>query len=67
MAIQTNHLRSQEESTQLNVYFKLKTQLPRWLTRLLARFMFMQFKVEAQFERMARMITEELNQDESKG
>ena len=41
--------------------------LPRWLTRLLARFMFTQFKVEEQFEKMARMIAEESTQDESKG
>jgi hypothetical protein len=66
MAIQTHHLSSQGESTQLNLYFKLKTPLPRWLTRLLARFMFMQFKVEEQFERMAGMIAEELKQDQSK-
>lgn len=67
IAIQTHHLRSQGEGTQLKVYFKLKMQLPRWLTRLLARFMFMQFKVKEQFETMARMIAEELTQDESKG
>ena len=67
MAIQTNHLSSQEQSTQLNVYFKLKTQLPRWLARLLARLMFKQFKMEAQFERMARMIAKELSQDEANG
>ena len=66
IAIQTHHLRSQGESTQLNVYFKLKTPLPRWLTRLLARLMFRQFKVEEQFEIMARMIAEELTQEESK-
>jgi hypothetical protein len=64
MAIQTHHLRSQGGSTQLNVYFKLKAPLPRWLTRLLARFMFTQFKVEEQFETMARMIAEELTQRE---
>ena len=67
IAIQTHHLRSQGESTELNVYFRLKMSLPRWLTRLLARFMFTQFKVEEQFEKMARMIAEESTQDESKG
>jgi hypothetical protein len=67
MAIQTHHLSSQEQSTQLNVYFKLKKPLPRWLTRPLARFMFRMFKMEEQFDKMARMIAEELNQDESKG
>ena len=67
MAIQTHHLSSQGESTQLHVYFKLKAPLPRWLTRLLARLMFRQFKVEEQFERLERMIAEELNQDNSKG
>ena len=60
MAIQTHHLSSLGESTQLNIYFKLKMPRPRWLTRLLARFMFTQFKVEEQYERMARMIAEEL-------
>jgi hypothetical protein len=67
MAIQTHHLSSQREITQLNVYFKLKTPLSRWLTRPLARFVFRMFKMEEQFEKMARMIAEELNQDESKG
>jgi len=46
----------------LKVYFKLKTSLPRWLTRLLARLMFRQFKVEEQFERLERMIAEEATQ-----
>lgn len=67
MAIQTHHLSSQGESTRLNVYFKLKTPLPRRLTRPLARFMFRMFKMEEQFEKMARRIANELNQDESKG
>jgi hypothetical protein len=60
MAIQTHHLRSQGESTQLNVYFKLKMPLPRWLTRTLARSMFRMFKMEEQVEKMARMIAEEV-------
>jgi hypothetical protein len=41
--------------------------LPRWLTRTLARSMFRMFKMEEQFEKMARMIGEELTQEESKG
>jgi hypothetical protein len=64
MALQTHELSSQGESTQLNVSFKLKTSLPRWLTRLLARFMFTQFKVEKQFDKMARLIVEEAAQGE---
>jgi hypothetical protein len=64
MAIQTYHLHSQGEGTQLNVYFKLKMALPRWVTRTLARSMFRMFKTEEQFEKMARMITEELTQRE---
>jgi hypothetical protein len=60
MAVQTYHLRSQGESTQLNVYFKLKMALPPWLTRTLARAMFRMFRTEEQFEKMARMIAEEL-------
>jgi hypothetical protein len=67
MAIQTYYLGSLGERTQLNVYFKLKMPLPRWLTRTLARSMFRMFKTEEQFEKMARRIAEELNQDESKG
>ena len=66
IGIQTLHLRSLGESTQLNVYFKLKMSRPRWLTRLLARLMFTQFKVEEQFERMARLLAEELTPNESK-
>jgi hypothetical protein len=67
MAIQSHNLEPLPHGTRLNVYFKLKMPLPRWLTRSVARFMFKQFKVEEQFEKMARMITEELDQDESKG
>jgi class 3 adenylate cyclase len=67
IAIQTQHLTSQSNGIQLNVYFKLKMPLPRWLTRAVARFMFRQFKVEEQFERLARMIAEEVALDESKG
>jgi len=67
MAIQTHYLRSQGGSTQLNIYFKLKTPLPRWLTRTLARSMFRMFKTEDQFERMARRIAEESTREESKG
>jgi hypothetical protein len=64
IAVRTHHLRSEGENTQLNVYFKLKAQLPRWLTRMLARSMFRMFKTEAQFEKMARMIAQELTQRE---
>jgi Protein of unknown function (DUF2652) len=60
MAIQTQHLTAQSGGTQLSVYFKLKMRLPRWLNRLLARWMFKQFKVEEQFDRMVRMIAEEM-------
>ena len=67
MAIQSHNLEPLPNGTRLNVYFKLKMPLPRWLTRSVARFMFTQFKVEEQFEKMARMIAEGLNQDESKG
>jgi hypothetical protein len=59
IAIQTQHLTAQSGGTQLSVYFKLKMPLPRWLTRLLARWMFKQLKVQEQFDRMARMIAEE--------
>src|SRR5215207_3212485 len=62
MAIQTQQLSAQEGNTQLNVYFRLKMPLPRWLTRPIAKFMFKQFRVEEQFERLARMIAEEAMQ-----
>ena len=60
MAIQSHNLEPLQDGTRLNVYFKLKMPLPRWLTRPLARFMFTQFKVEEQFETMARKIAEEV-------
>jgi hypothetical protein len=60
MAIQSHNLEPLPNGTRLNVYFKLKMPLPRWLTRSVARFMFTQFKVAEQFETMARMIAEEL-------
>ena len=67
MAIQTQHLTSKSDGTELNVYFKLKMPLPRWLARLLARFMFKQFKVEEQFDRLVRLIAEGEKQEELNG
>jgi class 3 adenylate cyclase len=67
MAIQSHNLEPLSSGTRLNVYFKLKMPLPRWLTRSVARFMFTQFKVEEQFERLVRRIAEDLTQDESRG
>jgi hypothetical protein len=67
MIITSRRLENHGEKTQLKVYFKLKTPLPPWLTRLMARFMFRQFKVEEQFDKMSRRIAEELTQNESKG
>jgi hypothetical protein len=66
MAIRTQHLTAQSGAIQLSVYFKLKMPLPRWLARPLARFMFKQFKVEEQFDKMARMIAEEAARDGSR-
>lgn len=65
MAIQTQHLAAQSGNTQLSIYFKLKMPLPRSLTRLLARWMFKQFKMEEQFDKMARLIAEEMTRDRS--
>ncbi len=63
LAIQTQQLTALSGGTQLSVYFKLKMPLPRWLTRLLARLMFKQFKIEEQFNKMAKMIAEEVAGD----
>jgi class 3 adenylate cyclase len=65
LAIQTHRLTSESTGTQLNVYFKLKMPLPRWLTRLLAGLMFKQFKVAEQFDTMAQLIVEDLSKDRS--
>lgn len=59
MAIQSHYLAPLLDDTRLNIFFKLKMPLPRWLTRLVALFMFKMFKVERQFDTMVRLIAEE--------
>jgi hypothetical protein len=66
MATQSQYLEPLSNGTRLNIYFKLKVSLPRWLTRLQTQFMFKLFKVEQQFDTLARLIAEEAAQDESK-
>jgi len=66
MGIRSAYLEPLSDGTRLNIYFKLKMPLPRWLTRPLAKLMFKLVKTEQQFDTMARMIAEEAAQDGSK-
>jgi len=59
MVIVSCRLEEHADETQVNVYFKLKMPLPRWLTRPLARFMFKQMKLEEHYDTLARLIAEE--------
>jgi hypothetical protein len=56
MVIMSCCLEEHSDETQVNVYFKLKMPLPRWLTRPLARFMFKQAKLEEYYDTLARLI-----------
>jgi len=67
MAVQSQHLKPESDGTLLNIYLKLKMPLPRWFTRPLANFMFKRFKAGAQFDKLVRLIAEEVAQEESKG
>jgi len=58
MVIMSGHLEDHGQETQLNHCIKLKTSLPRWLTRPLAKFIFKQAKLEDQFDTLARLIAE---------
>jgi len=59
MVIMSCRLEEHSDETQMNVYFKLKMPLPRWLTRPLARFMFKQMKLEEYYDTLVRLIAEE--------
>ena len=56
MAIQSYYLEPLPVGTRLNIYFKLKMSLPRWLKRLIAWFMGKSTKVEGQYDKMVRLI-----------
>jgi len=58
MVVMSCRLEEGRDETQVNVYFKLKMPLPRWLTRPLARFMFKQMKLEEYYDTLARLIAE---------
>ena len=62
MVVMSRHLEVHAGETQMNIYIKLKVPLPRWLTRPLAKFMFKQAKLEAQFDKLIRLIAEEVAQ-----
>jgi hypothetical protein len=65
--VMSTHLDEHGQETRMNIYAKLKMPLPRWITRPLANFMFKQGKLEAQFDKLVRLIAQEAAQDESKG
>jgi hypothetical protein len=67
MGIRTLHLEPVPNGTRLNIYFKLKMQLPHPLTRLLAQLMFKMSKVDQQFDTLERLIAEETGREESQG
>ena len=59
MVIMSGHLEDRGEETRMNYCIKLKTALPRWLTRPLANFIFKQAKLEEQFDTLARLIADD--------
>jgi len=67
MVIMSCRLDAHSDETQADIYFKLKMPLPRWMTRSIANFMFKQAKLEEQFDKLVRLIAEEVAQEESKG
>jgi len=60
MMIQSRHLEVHSEETWVNMYIKLKMPLPRWITRPLANFIFKMFKAEEEFDKLVRLVAEEV-------
>jgi len=56
MAIQSRHLEALPEGTQLNIYYKVKMSLPRWLKGLVAQFMGRMSNVERQYDTLVRLL-----------
>jgi class 3 adenylate cyclase len=67
MAVHSQYLEPLPDGTRLNIYFKLKMQLPRWLRRLLVQLMFKLFKTEQQFDTLVRLIAEEAAREDLNG
>lgn len=61
VAFFSHYLEDHNEKTQINIHVKLKMQLPRWLTRPLAGFMFRMWKVAEQFDTLVRLIEEDVD------
>ena len=55
----SRYLENHGEKTLMNIYMKMKLQMPRWLTRPLVGFMLRIGKVDQQFDTLVRLIEEE--------
>ena len=66
MTIMSRHLEAHAEETRMNIYLRLKMQLPRWLTRPLAGFMFKLVKLEKHFDKLVRLVAEEAARGDAK-
>jgi hypothetical protein len=60
-AIMSRNLEVHGEKTLMNIYMKMKSQMPRWLTRPLVGFMMRMGKVNQQFDTLVRLVEEEMN------
>jgi hypothetical protein len=58
MGTRSQFLEPVPDGTRLNVYFKLKLPLPRWLSRFISAAMNRQFKIEAKYDKLERPIEE---------
>src|SRR5262249_20820927 len=54
-------LEAEADETRINIYSKIKMPLPRWLTRLLARFIVKLAKLEQPFDTLVRLIENDAN------
>ncbi|MCI0553971.1 MAG: DUF2652 domain-containing protein, partial [Anaerolineae bacterium] len=58
-ALMSRSLEDHGEKTLMNIYMKMKLQMPRWLTRPLVGLMLRIGKVDQQFDTLVRLIEEE--------
>jgi len=60
-SLMSRDLEDHGEKTLMNIYMKMKWQMPRWLTRPLVGLMLRIGRVDQQFDTLVRLVEEEMN------
>jgi len=59
-SLMSRYLDDQGEKTLMNIYMKMKMQMPRWLTRPLVELMMRMGRVDQQFDTLVRLIEQDM-------